>query len=155
MIQKMDFQQLKLCHFVMMFSHIQKALENDNAVEHRLKGMTHDGFNHLIHSENTHLRAKGVMTATWIISPSFFQHSSISLCFLPRFPPSFFYTGCWEQLNGNIIHLSLTNTRQIGVKYFFDFFIQNKIRFCGKNSSRKLANLIPICLDFYLFATQF
>jgi hypothetical protein len=51
--------------------------------------MTHDGFNHLIHSENTHLRetsyrvrelgkpavlsrtaeAKGVMTATWIISP--------------------------------------------------------------------------------------
>ena len=43
-----------------------------SAVEHRLKGMTHDGFNHLIHSENTHLRAKGVMTATWIISPSFF-----------------------------------------------------------------------------------
>ena len=39
------------------------------------------------------------------------------------------------------------------------FKIWGKIRFCGqkfdKNSSRKLANLIPICLDFYLFATQF
>ena len=35
----------------------------------------------------------------------------------------------------------------------------NKLPFCcqkfDKNSSRKLANLIPICLDFYLFATQF
>ena len=65
-----------------------KAIFDDSSAEHGLEGMTHDGFNHLIHSENTHLRetresrelgkpavlsraaeAKGVMTATWIISP--------------------------------------------------------------------------------------
>ena len=51
-----------------------KAIFDDSSAEHGLEGMTHDGFNHLIHSENTHLRErvrrqKGVMTATWIISP--------------------------------------------------------------------------------------
>ena len=71
---KIAFETQKLFeNYPPFFPHLES---NDSglasAVEHRLKGMTHDGFNHLIHSENTHLRAKGVMTATWIISPSFF-----------------------------------------------------------------------------------
>ena len=46
-----------------------KAIFDDSSAEHGLEGMTHDGFNHLIHSENTHLGLQKVMTATWIISP--------------------------------------------------------------------------------------
>ena len=32
-----------------------KVIFDDSALKHMLQGMTHDGFNHLIHSENTHL----------------------------------------------------------------------------------------------------
>ena len=50
------------------------------------------------------------MTATWIISPYFFSIRSRIGNMLSNFSPFVFLTyccECWEQLNRNIIHLSL------------------------------------------------